>query len=167
MIRTLRYSSAAAAAILAVAAVSCGREELIPEAIGPAEAGKVETPEEWHDKTRVLPYPKMSNELYVNPSPLIVPENADKGRWLQFALSRDSGFPETGTMLSDTLSWNFFNPHKALESGTWYWKYRNSGIRHLVLEIQEYSGRWCRRCLERGYPVRGRCFRSSVRDSGF
>lgn len=125
MIRTLRYSSAAAAAILAVTAVSCGREELIPEAIGPAEAGKVETPEEWHDKTRVLPYPKMSNELYVNPSPLIVPENADKGRWLQFALSRDSGFPETGTMQSDTLSWNFFNPHKALESGTWYWKYRN------------------------------------------
>ena len=121
MIRTLRYSSAAAAAILAVTAVSCGREELIPEAIGPAEAGKVETPEEWHDKTRVLPYPKMSNELYVNPSPLIVPENADKGRWLQFALSRDSGFPETGTMQSDTLSWNFFNPHKALESGTWYW----------------------------------------------
>ena len=35
----------------------------------PEEAEGIEAPEAWHDKTRTQPYPKLSNELYINPSP--------------------------------------------------------------------------------------------------
>lgn len=105
---------------------SCGKDELTPgQETGPADAPVVDSPEEWHDKIRTLPYPKMSNELYINPSPLIVPQGMKTGKWLQFALSDDSSFPDGRTVYSDTLGWNMFNPHTALAEGTWYWKFRN------------------------------------------
>ena len=112
----------AIAAILA----SCGKNDLEPEQeSGPVDAPAVDSPEEWHDKIRTLPYPKMSNDLYINPSPLIVPQGMKTGKWLQFALSDDSGFPDERTVYSDTLAWNMFNPHTELTEGTWYWKFRN------------------------------------------
>lgn len=122
MKKPLRYI---AIALIATAA-SCAKEELVPEEpSGPAESVTVETPQEWHDKIRVLPYPKMSNELYVNPVPLIVPQDSADGKWLQFSLSSSESFPDGSTIVSDTLAWNMFNPHVLLENGIWYWRYRS------------------------------------------
>lgn len=112
------------AVISLASAVSCGKEEIAPEQ-PPIEEEETDYPEEWHDKIRVLPYPKMSNELYINPSPLIVPQKMKTGRWLKFRLSQDQNLPPERTMISDTLSWNMYNPHIRLAAGTWYWSYCN------------------------------------------
>ena len=82
-------------------------------------------PEAWHDKTRTQPYPKLSNELYLNPPPLIVPQSLKTGAFLQFALSQDAGFPEASTQLSEQQEWCMFNPHVKLVPGRWFWRYRN------------------------------------------
>ena len=102
---------------------ACADEE-VPVA-SPEEARKVEMPEAWHDKTRTQPYPKLSNELYLNPSPLIVPQSLKTGAFLQFALSQDAGFPEASTQLSEQQEWCMFNPHVKLAPGRWFWRYRN------------------------------------------
>ena len=102
---------------------ACADEEV--PAASPEEAQKVEMPEAWHDKTRTQPYPKLSNELYLNPSPLIVPQSLKTGAFLQFALSQDAGFPEASTQLSEQQEWCMFNPHVKLAPGRWFWRYRN------------------------------------------
>ena len=38
-------------------------------------------------------------------------------------LSQDSSFPQGQTMRGESLSYCFYNPHKALKPGVWYWKY--------------------------------------------
>ena len=38
-------------------------------------------------------------------------------------LSQDSSFPQEQTMRGEGLAYCFFNPHKALKPGVWYWKY--------------------------------------------
>ena len=101
---------------------ACSDDEIPASAV---DAEAVDTPEAWHDKTRTQPYPKLSNELYLNPPPLIVPESMKTGEKLQFALSQDEGFPEASTQLSEADEWCMFNPHRELEAGTWYWRYRN------------------------------------------
>lgn len=81
----------------------------------------------YHEWTREHPYPKMNNQLYLNPPPLLVPEAVkEKGGKLQFALSRSAGFPDDGTtQLSEPVPWCMFNPHRTLESGNWYWRFRS------------------------------------------
>ena len=91
----------------------------------PGEAPEVDAPEAWHDKTRTQPYPKLSNELYLNPPPLIVPEGMKTGERIQFALSQSADFPEGSTQTSEADKWCMFNPHRQLEAGTWFWRYRN------------------------------------------
>ena len=102
---------------------ACSDEELPVSLLENAEA--VDTPEAWHDKTRTQPYPKLSNELYLNPPPLIVPQDLKTGERIQFALSQDDTFPEASTQLSEADRWCMFNPHRELAAGTWYWRYRN------------------------------------------
>ena len=102
---------------------ACADEEV--PAASPEEAQEVEMPEVWHDKIRTQPYPKLSNELYLNPPPLIVPQSLKTGAFLQFALSQDVGFPEASTQLSEQQEWCMFNPHVKLVPGRWFWRYRN------------------------------------------
>lgn len=83
-----------------------------------------EMPEAWHDKIRQLPYPKESNEVFMNPAPLIVPQKMKTGDYLQFALSTDPEFKEN-TLLSRNVSWCMFNPHRTLDNGQWYWRFRS------------------------------------------
>lgn len=79
----------------------------------------------YHDYIRQNPYPKADNELFLNPPPLIVPEQLrNRDERLQFALSRSAGFEPQMTEVSNSLSWCMYNPHRALESGTWYWRFR-------------------------------------------
>lgn len=79
----------------------------------------------YHVRDRDMPYPKMSNELFLNPPPLIVPEDkVHSNDYIQFCLSSDENFESPGTMFSDAKKWNVYNPHRVLENGIWYWKYR-------------------------------------------
>ncbi|MBM6866011.1 DUF4962 domain-containing protein [Bacteroides caecigallinarum] len=89
------------------------------------EPQKQDIPDAWHDKTRTQPYPKMSNELYINPSPLIVPQEMKKGEFLQFQLSQDDSFGNENTITSELQRWCMYNPHFSLSPGKWFWRYRN------------------------------------------
>lgn len=101
----------------------------------------IDYPEAWHDKMRTMPYPKIDNELVVNPSPLIVPQSMKTKDSIQFELSQDANFGNSSTGIrpiyktratgasaevirSKFVVWNMFNPHRVLEPGTWYWRYR-------------------------------------------
>lgn len=79
----------------------------------------------YHDKTRQYPYPKADNELYLNPPPLIVPQNMKTGNLLQFSLSRNENFTSSETLISEPKAWCMFNPHHRLETGNWYWRFRS------------------------------------------
>ncbi len=89
------------------------------------EVSPIDSPEEYHEKMRTLPYPRSTNELYINPAPLIVPQNMKTGVYLQFALSSSVDFAENTTILSEPLEWNMWNPHRRLDTGVWYWRFRN------------------------------------------
>ena len=84
-----------------------------------------ETPDAYHDKIRTQPYPKADNELYLNPAPLIVPKDMKTAALLQFSLSRNPQFAEAETTLSEPQEWCMYNPHRTLETGTWYWRFRS------------------------------------------
>lgn len=78
-----------------------------------------------HENVRVTPYPQQGHTLYLNPSPLIVPAEMRKAEFLQFELSQDIGFASDKTIQSKPLPWCFFNPHRVLEEGKWYWRFRS------------------------------------------
>lgn len=80
-----------------------------------------------HENIRTIPYPQSPNKLYLNPSPLIVPVEMRKAEYLQFQLSQDAMFPKGKTIQSKPLAWCMFNPHRTLENGTWYWRFRSIG----------------------------------------
>ena len=78
--------------------------------------------EEW----RKSPFPQKGAAVPTNPSPLLWPsvrywEKKDVA--YNVYLSRDRSFPEHGTMRSMGQRHCFFNPHRKLEPGTWYWTY--------------------------------------------
>lgn len=89
------------------------------------ESPRYDYPDEYHQKMRTVPYPRQNNELYVNPAPLIVPQGMKKSTYLQFALSSTPEFTDATTTTSDNVAWNMWNPHRQLEPGTWYWRFRN------------------------------------------
>lgn len=78
-----------------------------------------------HENERVTPYPQKEHTLYLNPSPLVVPVEMRKAEFLQFELSQDQLFTKNKTIQSKPLLWCMFNPHRILESGTWYWRFRS------------------------------------------
>lgn len=82
----------------------------------------------YHDYVRQHPYPKADNELFLNPPPLIVPEQMKgAGEQLRFSLSRSVDFDTEETVTSKATAWCMYNPHRALESGDWYWRFRVIG----------------------------------------
>lgn len=120
---------------------STGMESLIEQPSAKNETNSTDNyyEEAWHDKMRTLPYPKLDNELVINPSPLIVPQSMKTKDSIQFELSQDASFNESLTgirpipmtratsspvIASKFVRWNMFNPHQVLTPGTWYWRYR-------------------------------------------
>lgn len=78
-----------------------------------------------HPNTRDKPYPREGQLLYINPCPLIVPQELrPSGGFLEFELSQDMNFPEKGTFRSGKKPWNMYNVHRELAVGDWYWRYR-------------------------------------------
>ena len=78
-----------------------------------------------HENERQTPYPQEWHTLYVNPAPLLVPASMKESDYLQFNLSRDKDFESPNAILSKPVPWLMFNPHRILESGTWYWRVRS------------------------------------------
>lgn len=106
--------------------VSCSSVELEEGSCPcPGVEEDAEAPSSYKEKERTAPYPKENNELYINPSPLIVPEAMKTGAGLQFELSLSPDFPSGETQASGTVEWNMFNPHRELEQGIWYWRFRS------------------------------------------
>lgn len=78
-----------------------------------------------HPNERDQPYPKENNEIFLNPAPLIVPASVRGANdFLEFELSQNNDFPETGTYRSGKLTWNMYNTHEQLIAGDWYWRFR-------------------------------------------
>lgn len=120
--------AAAAAALL----VSCSSDSPTPPADLP-DGNQIEVPEpadlsEYHQKTRTVPYPRIQNELFINPAPLIVPQNMKKKDLLQFELSSTADFAAGTTEMSEPLEWNMWNCHHALKPGRWYWRFRDVNL---------------------------------------
>ena len=78
-----------------------------------------------HENERETPFPQREHTLYINPSPLLVPQSMKQSDFLQFNLSRSKDFTDESTILSKPSPWCMFNPHKILENGTWYWRVRS------------------------------------------
>ena len=111
--------------LFAVLLLFCAcHDDAMPEQPASTDTEPPEALDAYHDKIREKPYPKADNELYLNPSPLIVPQTMKTGAKLQFSLSRSKNFDTPETVTSQAVAWCMFNPHKKLENGTWYWRFR-------------------------------------------
>lgn len=117
-------------------------DDSMPEQPTSPDTESTEAPDAYHDKVREKPYPKADNELYLNPAPLIVPQSMKTGTRLQFSLSRSQNFDTPETLTSEPVEWCMFNPHKQLESGTWYWRFRNittDGAEEIWSEVYSFE----------------------------
>lgn len=121
-------------------------EDKLPKTTTPEEP---ETSDEaldsYHDKIRTQPFPKADNEVFLNPTPLIVPQAMKTGALLQFSLSRSADFSNTETITSTPQVWCMYNPHRSMETGTWYWRFRSveaDGQSRNAQSINGQSGEW-------------------------
>ena len=101
---------------------ACSDEAVEPEPSVPQP--EAETPDAYQDKVRTQPYPKMTNELIVNPAPFLVPQAMKTGAKLQYALSQTEDFADAE--ISEPQDGCMYNLHRALEPGTWYWRFRST-----------------------------------------
>ncbi|WP_302284879.1 DUF4962 domain-containing protein [Bacteroides clarus] len=125
MKNTVRDSCFIASIFVLLSVGNACSDEPAPTLPTAEEPPAVELQEAYHDKIRENPYPKADNKIYLNPCPLIVPQQMKTGKLLQFALSTRQDFAESHTTLSEAVEWCMYNPHKILENGVWYWRFRN------------------------------------------
>ncbi len=119
----MKYS---AISLLVLSLAACSDSEPImnvPQS--PIETAPVESPSEYQQKIRTVPYPRSCNEIFINPAPLIVPQNMADGDALVFQLSDSPDFTSENTVTSKPQKWNMFNIHKELAMGIWYWRFCN------------------------------------------
>lgn len=86
--------------------------------LGPA----VSAPRAIHPKTRESAWPS-GGVVDVNPPSLLWPAVRRQDVRYHVRLSQDQRFGAGKTIESDELLWAAFNPHRKLETGTWYWQY--------------------------------------------
>lgn len=121
-----KFITIASAALLLAGCAADDAPLVVPDPDGEViESPVLDSPSEYHEKMRTVPYPRSTNELYINPAPLIVPQKMKTHTYLQFALSTSADFAEGATEVSEPVAWNMWNPHRQLEQGTWYWRFRN------------------------------------------
>lgn len=90
------------------------------------QTGKASSPNYLYEEWRKSPYPSLGMAIEVNPSPLLWPsvkywEKRDV--LYNVYLSQDSLFSEKCTYRSLGQKYCFYNSHRQLEEGTWFWKY--------------------------------------------
>lgn len=88
----------------------------------------------YHDYVRADVYPKLNNEVYLNPPPLMLPTAWRGDSLVQFELAHDAGFSKD-VFLSQPNPWSMASPHRRLEPGRWYWRHRN-------IATDGNEGRW-------------------------
>lgn len=93
--------------------------------IAPDAGAQKTSRERIHENVRETYYPQAGHQLYINPSPLLIPESRKKTGLHQFELSSDRNFAKGKTVTSEPKPWMFFNPHRTLDKGTWYWRERS------------------------------------------
>lgn len=122
---TFRCAMIIGLAFVSLTCLSCQDEEVPTTNTEKApDAHDVDLTDAYHDKMRTEPYPKGTNELYLNPTPLIVPLQMKGDALLQFALSTSADFDNAGTTVSEAKPWCMYNPHHELPAGTWHWRFR-------------------------------------------
>lgn len=83
-------------------------------------------PDYLYEEFRKTPSPANNMKIKINPTELLWPSvKYWEGRDVVYNvyLSRDSLFSEVATLVSKNQKACFYNPHKKLNPGTWYWKY--------------------------------------------
>lgn len=106
--------------------MSCNDDEGFEPAPVPEPSLEVEKVSEYHEKIRTRPYPLPESTIFVNPAPLIVPQNIVGRGPVEFELSPDSAFA-TGVIASGVQNYLMFSPHRRLDEGRWFWRYRVAG----------------------------------------
>ena len=48
------------------------------------------------------------------------------GERLQFSLSRTEDFSSSETLVTEPQEWCMYNPHRRLDTGTWFWRFRST-----------------------------------------
>lgn len=92
---------------------------------------------------REFPYPVEGHAIITNPPvftwpmadyeypetfpPRLPEKGLDDFLRYDIQLGRTSDFSDKDAVLKTGLRFAFYNPHKALQPGTWYWRYRTSG----------------------------------------
>ena len=75
-----------------------------------------------HPTIRTTPVPSDSEPADVNPPSLLWP--LTKGSKVRYAVRLSQNRDFTGEVFEATkLRWGIYNPHRKMESGTWYWQY--------------------------------------------
>ena len=90
------------------------------------QAQTVQWPDYLYEEWRKTPYPAKDIEVMTNPSPLLWPSVKhleSREVYYNVYLSRDNNFPEEKTQKSLNQRACFYNPHRRLEPGRWFWKY--------------------------------------------
>ena len=115
------YAPMLVAAVCWLGCPACSDDAVEPEPSVPQPEATY--PDAYQDKVRTQPYPKITNELVVNPAPFLVPEAMKTGEKLQYALSRSEDFADAE--ISEPQDGCMYNLHRALDAGTWYWRFRS------------------------------------------
>lgn len=103
-------------------ASACADDPVVPE---PAPGPEPQPGDEllYHENERAEVYPKLNNEVYLNPPPLLVPTAFRGDSLMQFEVSASPDF-KSSVFLSEPHPWGMASPHRRLEPGRWYWRYR-------------------------------------------
>lgn len=126
MNRTMNLSRIALCGLTLVLCGGCGSSDEIDQPrIDYSYSLEKQYPETIHVKERDLPYPRLQTDLYLNPSPLIVPQALKTEARMQFELSQDFAFEKGEVIRSEANAWCLFNPHLRLAEGRWYWRFRS------------------------------------------
>lgn len=126
MNRTMNLSRIALCGLTLVLCGGCGSSDEIDQPqIDYSYSLEKQYPETIHVKERDLPYPRLQTDLYLNPSPLIVPQALKTEARMQFELSQDFAFEKGEVIRSEANAWCLFNPHRRLSEGRWYWRFRS------------------------------------------
>lgn len=128
----MKFSRYITVALLTLAVTACSDDStsILPDPDPepeeePKDSPEYAYPEEYHEKMRTVPYPQSHNTLYINPAPLIIPQNMKSNKvYAVFALSSSPAFEDETTEISRPVLWNFWNVHHELAPGNWYWRFK-------------------------------------------
>jgi hypothetical protein len=80
-----------------------------------------------HPRYLEIPVPSGGTEVGQNPPILRWPHEKGKNIVYEVMLSRDPLFEDNRNMMKAKTTMAVFNPHRKLNPGIWYWKYRKNG----------------------------------------